>query len=77
MIEQAEELLRAKGFRDVRVRLHTGVARIEVHRRDVERLAAPRTRNAVARKLKALGFDYVALDLEGYRTGSMNEVIDG
>jgi uncharacterized protein len=77
MIEKAEELLRAKGFRDVRVRLHMGVARIEVHRGDVERLAAPRTRNAVVRKLKTLGFDYVALDLEGYRTGSMNEVIDG
>lgn len=77
MIEQAEELLRAKGFGDVRVRLHMGVARIEVHRGDVERLAAPRTRHAVVRKLKALGFDYVALDLEGYRTGSMDEVIDG
>jgi len=76
MVEEAEKLLRAKGFRDVRVRAHGGTARIEVSPEDLERLAAPRLRSAIVKRFRALGFDYVTLDLEGYRMGSMNEVIE-
>lgn len=75
MIEQAEEYLRAKGFETVRVRMHGPVARIEVPSREVPRLASSGLRRAVSRRLKALGFAYVSLDLEGYRTGSLNEVL--
>jgi len=75
MIEEGEEFLRAKGFDQVRVRLHGSSARIEVPPGDVPRLASPGTRISVTKKLKALGFTYVSLDLEGYRMGSMNEVL--
>lgn len=75
MIEQAEEFLRSKGFEDVRVRVHGRTARIEVAPRQISRLSSPRTRASVTRKLRALGFTYVALDLDGYRMGSLNEVL--
>ncbi len=76
MIEEAEEFLLAKGFEDVRVRLHKDIARIEVSAHDIPRLASPGTRISVSRKLRSLGFAYVALDLEGYRMGSLNEVLE-
>jgi len=75
MIEEAEEYLKAKGFDYVRVRVHGDIARIEVPAKDIPRLSTPGTRIAVARKLKSLGFAYVALDIEGYRMGSLNEVL--
>jgi len=75
MIEEAEEFLSAKGFEDVRVRLHNDIARIEIAAKDIPRLAAPGTRISVSRRLRALGFAYVTLDLEGYRMGSLNEVL--
>jgi len=75
MIGEAEEFLRSKGFEPVRVRAHGSIARIEVPPGQIPRLAAPRTRASVVRKLKSLGFAYVALDIEGYRTGSLNEVL--
>jgi uncharacterized protein len=75
MIEEAEEFLRAKGFDGVRVRMHGGMARIEVQPRDIPRLSSAGTRLSVSRRLRALGFTYVSLDLEGYRMGSLNEVL--
>jgi uncharacterized protein len=69
-IEEAERMLIAQGFDWVRVRAHGGVARIEVEPSQRARLLAQGV--AVAADLKALGFDYVTLDLEGYRLGSMN-----
>ena len=75
MIEEAEEFLKAKGFDQVRVRVHGSSARIEVPPGDVLRLASPGTRISVTKKLKSLGFTYVSLDLEGYRMGSLNEVL--
>jgi len=75
MIEESEEFLKAKGFEQVRVRVHGSSARIEVSPSDVPRLASPGARIPVIKKLKSLGFTYVSLDLEGYRTGSMNEVL--
>ena len=75
MIEEAEEFLKAKGFDEVRVRIHGDIARIEVSPKDVSKLASPGTRITITKKLRSLGFTYVALDLEGYRMGSLNEVL--
>lgn len=74
-VAQAEKLLRELGFRQVRVRSHGGVARIEVEAGRVPELAAPGLREKVARELKRLGFVYITLDLDGYRTGSLNEAL--
>lgn len=76
-IDAAEDYLRRLGFEQVRVRIHGDVARIEVGRTQVARVAEPATRMDVVAKLKGLGFMYVCLDLEGFRTGSMNASIGG
>ena len=68
----AEESLRSLGFRTLRVRYHGSVARIELGEGEFE-LAAGIHRNDVIRMVKEAGFTYVALDLQGYRTGAMNE----
>lgn len=71
MVERAEDFLRDAGFRQVRVRVHGNVARIEV---EPERLAdVLGMRERITDALKGAGFSYVALDLQGYRTGSLNE----
>jgi len=72
-VDEAERLLRGLGFRLVRVRHHGQVARIEVASRDLERLLERRAE--VVEGLKRAGFTYVAVDLEGYRTGAMNEAL--
>lgn len=74
-VEQAEAFLRELGLRQVRVRSHGEVARIEVEAGRVRDLADPGLRLRVVNRLKSLGFAYVTIDLEGYRTGSMNEVL--
>jgi uncharacterized protein len=75
-IERAEDALRDMGFVQIRVRDHGGaIARIEVTVDDISRLADPRIRREVTRALKAFGYKYVCVDLEGYRTGAMNEVL--
>ena len=71
----AEEFLLGLGVRQVRVRHHGRSARIEVEPRDIGRLARPALRDRIARRLKALGYLYITLDLEGYRTGSLNEAL--
>jgi uncharacterized protein len=73
-LDEAERFLKGLGFRQVRVRHHGTIARIEVEAEDIPRLASPETRDAVVRKFEALGYVYTALDMRGYRTGSMNEV---
>ena len=73
MIERAEEALRALGFRVCRVRHHEEVARIEIARDEMTRALDPEIGGAMVRALKALGYRYVTLDLQGYRTGSLNE----
>lgn len=75
MVDGAEQFLLDLGFRQVRVRLHGRMARIEISRADIERFLEPTMRDRVNRKLKQIGFAYVALDLEGYRSGSMNETL--
>ena len=75
-VGQAEEVLRKAGFRQFRVRHHGTVARIEVAPEEMPRFHDARFAAQIARDLKKLGYTYVALDLEGYRTGSMNEMFD-
>ena len=73
MVDKAEELLLSLGFRQVRVRIHGDIARIEVDPSEFSRILDHRTE--IYDTLKALGFSYAALDLKGYRTGSMNETL--
>ena len=75
MVDGAEEALQGLGFAQVRVRYQDGSARIEVAPDEIARVAQPDMRNQIVDSLKALGFDYVSLDLQGYRTGSMNETL--
>jgi len=72
-IERAEQALRALGFRVFRVRHHDDLARIEIARDEMPRALEPDTASAIVRDLKAAGYKYVSLDLQGYRTGSLNE----
>jgi uncharacterized protein len=75
-VERAEQVLAAMGFSQVRVRDHGPIARIEVAPTDgMARLLGERLRTECLEKLRALGYKYVTLDLAGYRTGSMNEVL--
>jgi uncharacterized protein len=72
-IDEAERLLRRLGFVEVRVRHHDTIARIEVRPHDVPKLLAEPVRSKVIEKLKSLGFKYVTADLQGFRSGSLNE----
>lgn len=74
-LDEAEQFLKELGFRQVRVRHHGTIARIEVEADDVVRLASPDIRAKVAEKFESLGYVYTTLDLRGYRTGSMNAVL--
>ena len=73
MIEQAEEMIAGMGFTNIRVRLKGTDARIEVDQKDIERFAQQAVRDRVVCHLKQSGFGHISLDLQGYRTGSMNE----
>jgi len=72
-IDQAEVYLSGLGFRQVRLRHYNGLCRIEVDKNDIQRLLSKR--QAIVEQLKDLGYNYITVDLEGYRTGSLNEVI--
>jgi uncharacterized protein len=75
-IEAAEAYLRQFGLRDCRVRLHEGeLARIEVPATEIARLADPEFRDRLARRFHELGFNFITLDLEGFRSGSMNSLL--
>ncbi|MDP2984487.1 MAG: ATP-dependent sacrificial sulfur transferase LarE [Candidatus Latescibacter sp.] len=71
-VEKAERILKSLGFKQVRVRHYNETARLEVAESDIPRLAEPDLRKKIVAGLKAVGYRYIALDLEGYRTGSMN-----
>jgi len=73
-IDQAEAYLINLGLRQVRLRHYNGLCRIEVEKEDI--ISLLRNRQAIVGKLKDLGYKYITLDLEGYRTGSLNEVIN-
>ena len=74
-VEQGEEALHALGFRECRVRHHGAIARIEIGRDELPRALTSSMAAEFARIFKALGFTYVTLDLEGFRSGSMNSLI--
>ena len=75
IVERGEEFLHQLGFRQVRIRYHPPLARIEVSKQEIMRLAESPIRDKVVKKLKELGFTYTTLDLSGFRTGSMNDLI--
>jgi len=70
-----EQLLQRLGFRESRVRYHDTVARIEVPASEIGRFGDPATRDEIVRGFKSLGFLYVTLDLQGFRSGSLNEAL--
>jgi len=75
VVEQGEEALRGLGFRQFRVRHHGQIVRIEITREELPRALDPDMTEKFTRIFKALGFTYVTLDLEGFRSGSMNALL--
>src|SRR5215469_2262325 len=75
LIERSEAALRELGFRQFRVRVHDNLARIEISQSEMPRAMSPEMAKAIAERLKSAGFAYVALDLQGYRQGSLNETL--
>ena len=76
MVQQAEEFLRELGFDQFRVRHHNQTAKIELTDQDMKKIFPPGIRIKISEYLKKLGYTYVTLDLQGYRTGSLNEVLN-
>jgi len=75
LVARGEDILRQLGFRQFRVRLHDKLARVEIAPEEMPRAFAPEMASCIAHQLKNVGFTYVALDLEGYRQGSLNEAL--
>ena len=74
-IEKAEKYMMDRGFRAIRVRCHDNLARIEVNKKDMDKLFNEKLLEEISGKLKEFGFTYVTLDLEGYKVGSFNATI--
>lgn len=74
-IDEAEDFLRTFGLVEFRVRHHDTIARIEVHPEDFDKVMARPARSQIIEKLKSLGFKYVTVDLQGFRSGSLNETL--
>ena len=75
MVDEAEDFLFSLGFKQVRVRHYQSLARIEVYPEEMSRLMNGSLREEVVNRLKKIGYQYVTLDLQGFRSGSMNEVL--
>jgi uncharacterized protein len=75
LIESGEAILRGLGFRQFRVRLHDKLARIEIASEELPLAMTPEMGATISQRFKAAGFLYVALDLEGYRQGSLNAAL--
>lgn len=75
MVEQAEDALRKLGFKDLRVRCHSNLARIEINRQQIAQ-AADELRQQIIAAVRSAGFAYVTLDLEGFASGSMNRLLE-
>lgn len=75
LIERGEAALRGLGFRQFRVRLHDTLARVEIEKSELPRALQPKVAAEISQRLKAAGFAYVTLDLQGYRQGSLNEAL--
>ena len=74
-VEEAEDFLRKLGFVEFRVRHHDTIARIEVQPEDMEKVTTEPERYKIIEKLKSLGFKYITVDLQGFRSGSLNELL--
>lgn len=74
-IEQGEEFLKKFGLAEFRLRHHDTIARIEVHPQDFGKITKEPNRSKIIKKLKSLGFKYVTVDLQGFRSGAMNEML--
>lgn len=74
-VEQAEEFLKTLGLVEFRVRHHDTTARIEVHAKDIEKITSEPARSQIIAQIKSLGFKYVTVDLQGFRSGSLNELL--
>lgn len=75
-VERSEEIVRALGFREFRVRVHDDLARLEIAPNEMKRALNMELIEMIAEKFRKLGFKYVTLDLHGYRSGAMNEVFE-
>src|SRR4030042_3573444 len=75
-ISSAESVLKKLGFRQVRVRHHGNIARIELPTHDIHKILNSKIKNTVIKSLKELGYFYITLDIEGYTTGSMNKTLE-
>ena len=75
MVEEAEDFLADQGFRQYRVRHHGSVARIEVAGSEIKKVTDPELRKNIVEKFRQIGFYHIAVDLEGYFSGSMNRVL--
>jgi uncharacterized protein len=75
-VERSEDFLRSLGFRTIRVRNHRDVARIEVGAEEIDLMLNPEKREIISGILKSFGYKFVSLDLEGYRSGSMDEILN-
>ena len=74
-VEQAEDFLRQLGLVEFRVRHHDTLARIEVHAEDIEKVISEPCRRKIVEKLKSIGFKYITIDMQGFRSGSLNETL--
>ena len=75
MIDRGEELMRSLGFRQTRVRHHGELARIEIDREEIQKIFSIEMFDRLSREFKKIGFRFVAIDVDGYRTGALNEVL--
>jgi uncharacterized protein len=75
-VDRGEEILREMGFREFRVRHHDSLVRLEIAPGEMTRALRVEVIDELARRFRELGFKYVTLDLQGYRTGAMNEILD-
>ena len=73
MIERAEAVLHDAGFRVCRVRHHDTLARLEIGRDELARALEPDTRDHIVTELRAIGYQHITVDLQGYRMGSLND----
>jgi uncharacterized protein len=74
-VEQGEDILRSMGFREFRVRHHDTLVRLEIAPEEMQNVLNKETVDELAKRFRELGFKYVTLDLHGYRSGSMNELL--
>jgi uncharacterized protein len=74
-VDSGEDIMREMGFREFRVRHHDQLVRLEIAPAELERALQKEVVDQLAEKFRALGFRYVTLDLHGYRTGAMNEIL--